>query len=256
MNNACMTFVEQYQHDGFVIVPQCLSRETVERLIQTTEIARKRTDAEESVANASGVYALRNLVDVVPEVADLVLNHAVSQIVFDILGANAFMVRSTLFDKTDGANWGVFWHQDLSIAVRERHQMDGYHAWTRKAGVQCVQPPIEIMSKILAVRLHLDDCFADNGPLKVLPGTHRADQMTSVRIEELSANAAEVTCEVPWGGAILMNPLLLHASSPRNKPGHRQVIHFEFAAIELPPLLEWRFHLPGKHLSSTITATI
>lgn len=59
--------------------------------------------------------------------------------------------------------------------------------------------------------VRIGECFADNGPLKVLPGTHRADQMTSVRIEELSANAAEVTCEVPLGGAILMNPLLLHA---------------------------------------------
>ena len=232
-----------YQEQGFAVVPECLDSKTVASLIHLTELARERNEAAESVSNSSGVYALRNLVDVVPEVVELASNSNVAELVESILGADGFMVRSTLFDKTDGANWGVFWHQDLSIAVKHRHDVEGFHAWTRKAGVQCVQPPVEVMSKILAVRLHLDDCFAANGALKVLPGSHRCDTLTTDRIEEFSWQVSEVICEVPAGGAVLMNPLLLHASSPMSTPGHRRVIHLEFAAQELPQPLEWQYHI-------------
>ena len=235
-----------FQNQGFAVVPQCLDGDTVARLVHLTELARARIEAAESVSNSSGVYALRNLVDVIPEVAALSLNSKVAELVEAVLGTGAFMVRSTLFDKTDGANWGVFWHQDLSIAVKERHEVEGFHAWTRKAGVQCVQPPVQIMSRILAVRLHLDDCFAANGALKVLPGSHRSDALTSDRIEEISSSVNEVVCEVPAGGAVLMSPLLLHASSPMINPGHRRVIHLEFTAQELPQPLEWRYRMPCK----------
>ena len=235
-----------FQNQGFAVVPQCLDGDTVARLVHLTELARARIEAAESVSNSSGVYALRNLVDVIPEVAALSLNSKVAELVEAVLGTGAFMVRSTLFDKTDGANWGVFWHQDLSIAVKERHEVEGFHAWTRKAGIQCVQPPVQIMSRILAVRLHLDDCFAANGALKVLPGSHRSDALTSNRIEEISSSVNEVVCEVPAGGAVLMSPLLLHASSPMINPGHRRVIHLEFTAQELPQPLEWRYRMPCK----------
>ncbi len=234
----------QLAEQGFAIIDQCLPINSVKRMIERIEIARQRAEAKESVSNMSGVYALRNLTDVVPEVVELLSSPCVVSLVTGILGKGAFLVRSTLFDKTDGANWGVFWHQDLSIAVKERHEVDGYHAWTRKAGVQCVQPPTDVMSQILTVRLHLDDCQADNGALKVLPRSHRHQQLTSNRIEQIAAGDQAVVCEVPVGGAVLMNPLLLHASSPMNTSGHRRVIHFEIAAIELPPPLEWRYRIP------------
>lgn len=234
----------QFFNHGFAIVDQCLPLEVVDRITERVEVARKRVEARESVSNTSGVYALRNLTDAVPEVVTLLSLPEVVSLVTAILGDTAFLVRSTLFDKTEGANWGVFWHQDLSIAVKERHDVEGYHAWTRKAGVPCVQPPADVMSQILAVRLHLDDCNADNGALKVLPGSHRLQKITSDRIEQIAAVDEAVICEVPVGGAVLMNPLLLHASSPMNTAGHRRVIHFEFAAIELPLPLEWRYRIP------------
>lgn len=244
MQGICLPSVtDSYRAAGFAIVPSCLGSATVENLIHVTELARLQTTSKEAVANTRGVYALRNLVDAVPETRELMSLPQVVDLVSSILGANAFMVRSTLFDKTDGANWGVFWHQDLSIAVKERHEVSGYHAWTRKAGVLCVQPPSEVMSKILAVRLHLDDCGAENGALKVLPGTHHS-RLTTDRIEAVSGTATEVVCEVPRGGALLMNPLLLHASSPMLRLGHRRVIHFEFATDELPAPLEWRYRIP------------
>ncbi len=239
-----LDLADRFLKQGFAVLEKCLSAETVARFVELTELARENSDSESAVANSAGVYALRNLTDVVPETTELVRNQAVRGIVESILGSNAFLIRSTLFDKTNGANWGVFWHQDLSIAVEQRHDVDGFHAWTRKAGVQCVQPPVELMAQILTMRLHLDDCRADNGALKVLPGSHVSQRLTSDRIEQRAASGGETICEVPTGGAVLMCPLLLHASSPMERSGHRRVIHFEFAAFELPSPLKWRFRIP------------
>ncbi len=36
-----------------------------------------------------------------------------------------------------------------------------------------------------------------------------------------------------------MRPLLLHASASGTNPGHRRVIHLEYAAVSLPGGLEW-----------------
>jgi ectoine hydroxylase-related dioxygenase (phytanoyl-CoA dioxygenase family) len=153
------------------------------------------------------------------------------------------MVRATLFDKTTGANWGVFWHRDLSIAVRERHPLPDFHAWTRKAGVQCVQPPTHIMDRIVALRLHLDDCDEANGALSILPGTHRRLSLSDEDIEQLERDDRQVRCDVASGSGLLMKPLVLHASSPMTTGSGRRVIHFEFAASELPEPLDWKYRI-------------
>jgi len=231
------------EEHGFSIVPNVLDQSTIRKLIDLLNAARER-DNIENVANSSGTYGLRNLTDVVPETAELIHHPVVSDLVEGVLGGGAFMVRATLFDKTPEANWGVFWHQDLSIAVEQRHEVDGFSAWTRKAGVPCVQPPVELMRNILAVRLHLDDCTARNGALKVLPGTHRSSKLATLDVEAEQLQRQEFTCEVSAGGAVLMRPLLLHASAPMDEPLSRRVIHFEFANLELPHPLKWKYRIP------------
>lgn len=235
--------LDQIEEHGFAIRENILNAATVAWCCELIEAAR-HNDHSENVTNSSGTYGLRNLTDVVPQVADIVRLPAVADLVESVAGQGAFMVRATLFDKTPGANWGVFWHQDLSIAVEEKHDVEGFIAWTRKAGVACVQPPVELMQQVLAVRLHLDDCTADNGPLKVLPGTHRLARMSTAEAERQQQQVSEVVCEVSAGGALLMRPLLLHASSPMEVVSSRRVIHFEFANFELPSPLSWKYRIP------------
>lgn len=237
-----MTLRNEVKEQGYAIVPDVLDTERVHWLQSLVEAAR-RSESNSSVANNSGTYGLRNLIDVIPELAELIRLPGPARLVEQILGPDAFMTRATLFDKTPGANWGVFWHQDLSIAVQERHDVDGFEAWTRKAGVQCVQPPTELMQHVLAVRFHLDDCTADNGPLKVLPGTHHSRRLSTAEIETHQTQSEEVTCEVSAGGAVIMRPLLLHASSPMEVQTCRRVVHCEFASLELPPPLKWRYQV-------------
>ena len=136
------------------------------------------------------------------------------------------------------------WHQDLTIAVREQHPVIGFGPWTTKAGIWHVQPPSEVMSAMLAIRLHLDENDCNNGPLRAMPDTHRRGRLSAVEIAAFAKNNC-VTCTVPEGGALIMRPVLLHASSACvvNKP--RRVIHLEFAARELPHGLHW-YHEVGR----------
>ena len=89
------------------------------------------------------------------------------------------------------------------------------------------------------MRLHLDDCGADNAPLRVISCSHRHGVLDGEDVERVREAGEIATCVVRAGGALLMRPLLLHASSPAIAPGHRRVIHLEWAASDLPHGLEW-----------------
>jgi len=102
-----------------------------------------------------------------------------------------------------------------------------------------VQPPVEFLQQMLTVRLHLDDADESNGALRVLPGTHRLGRLSSRRIQELQRDQPEFLCVVSAGDAVLMRPLLLHASSRSASTRHRRVLHLEYAAFSLPSELSW-----------------
>jgi ectoine hydroxylase-related dioxygenase (phytanoyl-CoA dioxygenase family) len=208
--------------DGFVIAFSCLNEQTVECL---------------RAQLGDGNHAQRNLL-AVPAVRELAASCPVREIVASVLGSKCFAVRGILFNKTPTSNWKVVWHQDLTIAVRKRREVDGFGPWTTKAGVVHVQPPAEVMSRILAIRLHLDDSGPDNGPLRVIPGSQKQGRLSAEQVASWPKTNS-VTCIVPKGGALLMRPLLLHASSACAVPSLRRVIHLEFAAEELPQGLEW-----------------
>jgi hypothetical protein len=176
------------------------------------------------------------------EIRALARSNALLQIVTPIVGERARAVRGIFFDKTPGANWPVPWHQDLSVAVSERREIDGWSAWSSKNGVVHAQPPVAVLERMLTVRLHLDDCGPKNGPLKVRPGTHRAGRLARETIEVMRSETDEHYCCLRAGDGLFMRPLLLHASSPAANPSHRRVIHLEYAPDGvLPDALNWAF---------------
>jgi ectoine hydroxylase-related dioxygenase (phytanoyl-CoA dioxygenase family) len=144
-----------------------------------------------------------------------------------------------LFDKAPAANWKVPWHQDTAIAVAERVEVPGFVGWSVKDGVTHVHPPVEILERMVALRIHLDDCGPDNGPLRVLPGSHRHGKLDEAQIEHWRQTTAEVRCCAMQGDVLVMRPLLLHASSPAKAPSHRRVIHLEYACGALPNGMRW-----------------
>ncbi len=174
--------------DGFAIVPQVISTTQVAQF--SAALAAVADSAGEG--RRGGMYALRHLLELVPAARALAAAPAVRALVEPLLGPACFVARSLLLDKTEMANWKVAWHQDLSIAVRARSETAGFGAWSEKAGVWHVQPPVEVLARMLTVRLYLDDCGATNGPLRVLPGSHRAGRLDAagIRRYELGASAS------------------------------------------------------------------
>jgi len=226
---------QRMAEDGFAIVPDVLTGEAIGHLIslldQVADLA--------SVRSRGGVYAIRNLLAIVPEFRHFANSPKIRTLVETVLGTEALAVRGLLFDKTPGANWKVPWHQDLSIAVRQRIETRGFGPWSKKAGVVHVQPPVEILERMLAVRIHLDDCNESNGPVRVIAGSHSRGRLNAEGIRQWSQTRENFSCVVGAGGVLLMRPLLLHASSVSRSPQHRRVIHLEFASCALPGALQW-----------------
>lgn len=160
------------------------------------------------------------------------------------VGVLARPVRAILFDKTAGANWRVTWHQDLTIAVRDRIETPGFGPWSQKAGVWHVQPPVAVLEAMVALRLHLDPCGPDNGPVRVLPGSHGAGKLRESDYQVWRDRVDEQLTPADQGDVLLMRPLLLHASSPASSPHHRRVLHIEYAGCELPGDLQWHWAEP------------
>ena len=231
-----MNYVESIERDGFVVSEDIVDATTVDLLLRALTDVHGRDLHKQRAGRAFGI---RNLLNVVPFTRELANGPACRSIVEPVLGSTARVVRGIYFDKHRDANWKVAWHQDLTIAVQERIEVDGYGPWSIKAGINHVQPPIGVLEHMLAVRLHLDHTDESNGAIRVLPGTHQHGRVDATQIQYWKEQRQAVTCVVQRGGAMLMRPLLLHSSSPAVEPGHRRVLHFEYSSIDLPGGLRW-----------------
>lgn len=200
------------------------------------ELARSEVEKLRLLHSFQG--GLRNLSSKSANIFDLIQSGPVRQVLKELGREHAFLVRSILFDKTPGSNWKVAWHQDTKIPVTQRHEMEGFSAWSTKDGIVHVQPPAAILEEMVTLRIHLDDTPKENGALKVAPGSHTEGFIPQSRIADLTQN--EYTCSCKAGDILAMSPLILHSSSPSELPSNRRVIHLEFATQLLPSPLMWK----------------
>src|SRR5258705_2815867 len=146
-------YSENIERDGFAVVEDVLDAATVDSL--RDQLADVRTD-EATRRRAGKAFGIRNLLNEVPATRELANSDLMRLFVEPVLGSCAKVVRGVYFDKHKDANWKVAWHQDLTIAVSKRQEVEGYGPWSLKAGIQHVQPPVSILENMLAVRVHLD----------------------------------------------------------------------------------------------------
>jgi ectoine hydroxylase-related dioxygenase (phytanoyl-CoA dioxygenase family) len=226
-------FAADIEQGGFCLVPKLAADGLVDRVkaaLAQSEVARAERGGQ--------TYGARNLLHLA-EVRAVAAEPNIISRLQTLLGPSFLAVRGLFFDKTENANWPVPWHQDLSLAVRERRELPGWSNWTVKRGVTHVQPPPEILDRMITLRLHLDDCPAENGPLRLIPQSHRHG---ALRRDRIAAEAQKPSKAIiaGRGDALFMRPLILHASSPALAPRHRRVLHLEFApAGLLPRELHW-----------------
>jgi ectoine hydroxylase-related dioxygenase (phytanoyl-CoA dioxygenase family) len=185
----------------------------------------------EGLAPRPSRAGIRHALSLAP-VADVAQQFPLVQLVREVLGPDAFPFRATVFDKSPASNWLVVWHQDTALPLRSRIDLPGWGPWSVKEGINYAHTPTGVLEGVLALRVSLDDSSVDNGPLRVLPGTHRLGVLNDDSVHELSTRLSAVDCTVPKGGIVAMRPLLIHSSSKSQADLPRRVLHIEYAASD------------------------
>ncbi|MDT7832809.1 phytanoyl-CoA dioxygenase family protein [Flavobacteriaceae bacterium S356] len=189
----------------------------------------------EYIEGNSTDFSIRQLVNKIPEVQEIIFNNTMFKELFlSVCGEDYFLSKGIYFNKQKGTNWFVSYHQDISISVKERVEVEGYTNWTLKKNQLGVIPPKNILDGMVTFRIHLDEVDDTNGALRVIEKSHKKG---IIRVDEnfnKSTYGNEVICEVEKGGVMLMKPLLLHASNKSISESDRRVIHLEFSNQEIP----------------------
>lgn len=164
-----------------------------------------------------------------PAVAELANDYRLLRIARRALGEGAVPYRATLFEKSGRANWLVVWHQDTALPLASRFYSPEWGPWSEKAGILYAHAPAWALRRVLALRIHLDASTAENGPLRVIPGSHAAGVLSDGEVFDTARRQEPVDCLVPRGGVLAMSPLLIHSSSKARVDEPRRVLHIEYA---------------------------
>ena len=187
----------RFAEAGIAIIEHALDADDLDRLEQAFPVIEPGSGGARMAAFA-------------PEHLALLARHTVLQTVAERLGkAPMRLVRALALDKTADVNWFVPWHQDRADELGER--------------------PHETLARTVALRVHLDECGEDNGPLEVLPGTHDLGRIDRAEAARLATSIGPLLCLAARGDIVAMRPLLLHRSQRARIVAHRRVLHLEWA---------------------------
>ena len=164
---------------------------------------------------------------------------SIGKIAARTLGLSSRPVRAVLFDKTERTNWSLAWHQDRTICVKQRVEVDGFGPWTMKDGMQHVAPPFDLLSRMVTLRVHLDDVPATNAPLMIAPGSHKHGRVPVAAVDHVVRQCGTYACLADAGDVWAYSTPILHASEAAIAPARRRVLQVDYAAEELPGGLVW-----------------
>ena len=164
---------------------------------------------------------------------------AADAIAVSFLGPASRPVRAVLLDKNCGRNWALGWHQDRTIAVKARRPVEGFVAWTVKAGIDHVEPPFALLERMLTLRLHLDPAGPGNAPLLIVRGSHRFGRIAEANSDAIAEREGKFACIADAGDVWAYAPTILHASERSTAPTARRVLQLSYSADDLPGGLKW-----------------
>ena len=230
------------KEDGFHILPRILTDDLRNLIVREIEqILATPSESSVAVRSRKGrIYGARNIAPLWAQIRVPLRETPILDILHGLLGPTAGLVRALYLDKPPGRSWGVPWHKDLNIAVKNntRKSSDFTHP-TTKSGVPHIEAPPYVLSNMLFVRLHLDPVTEANGPLVVIPGSHKSGK-------KIETTGPHRTLLHDAGDVLFIRPLLAHRSGRSNdeSAGHRRVLHLEFAGSHrLPDGFAWHSHL-------------
>lgn len=222
------------ESEGFAVIEHVYSEQEIKQIIHVIETL---DSAASTFRKSKDLFAIRQFFKEAPAAYKLIFSSKLNNLINDLFGHGYFITKSIYFDKPEESNWFVAYHQDLTIAVDQRVEVEGYESWTIKRDQFAVQPPISLLQKNFTIRVHLDDTDEHNGALKVVAKSHKEGVYRPETVDWTKEK--EVSCSVGKGGIMIMKPLLLHASSRTTNNKQRRVVHIEFSNQELPEGLSW-----------------
>ncbi|EJL67073.1 phytanoyl-CoA dioxygenase family protein [Flavobacterium sp. CF136] len=221
--------------EGFTILNNVYTENELEKLISLIEKKTESNTENATFRKSQDLFAIRQFHKEIPETLDFIFNQNLKDIIENTFGKGYFITKSIYFDKPEKSNWFVAYHQDLTISVNKKIEIENFENWTVKQNQFAVQPPTAILEKNFTIRIHIDKTTKDNGALKVINNSHSKGIF---RVENLEIEN-ETICEVEKGGIMIMKPLLFHASNKTTNNERRRVIHIEFSNQQLPDGLDW-----------------
>jgi ectoine hydroxylase-related dioxygenase (phytanoyl-CoA dioxygenase family) len=230
---------EDILNQGFAIVDNVFTDEEIDDLLLT--ILQVDT-SKPTFRKTTDLFAIRQFLKEVPASVNKVFTDKLSKIISELFGDEYFVVKSIYFDKPESSNWFVSYHQDLTISVDKKLDIDGFGPWTTKQNQFAVQPPLHILQDNFTIRIHLDNTNEENGALKVIPASHLKGIYRPETIDWTIEK--EMSCNVKKGGVMFMKPLLLHSSGRTTNNNKRRVLHIEFSRSLLPENLNWAERIP------------
>jgi ectoine hydroxylase-related dioxygenase (phytanoyl-CoA dioxygenase family) len=213
---------------GYSISERVFDRQEMNRVLESLNLAQIPH------GKAGARHVLR-----VAAVRELAGDDRLVNIARKFVGSHPIPFRATLFHKSPSSNWLVTWHQDTALPLRQRVNHASWGPWSVKSGVLHAMAPAAALAAVVALRVHLDDSTQANGPLRVLPGTHKGGVLAHHDIQRLAETVMPVECVAPAGGVVAVRPLVVHASSKVTGGPSRRVLHIEYAAtVHLEPGIE------------------
>ncbi len=229
---------DAFARDGFQLHSNLFSPATVAQwLTICNETLAVDSPGVQARSSHGHIYAARNLIELIPEVATVWQIPPLLTLLRSVLGDDFGLVRALFFDKPPERTWNLPWHKDTAIAVKQHvAESSAFSRPTTKAGVPHVIADDDVLREMLTLRIHLDEVTDENGPLRVIPGSHVSSDSVGVGFDHA------VTIHAKAGDVLAMRPLISHASGPSlaGTKRHRRILHLEFAASErLPDGYEW-----------------
>lgn len=226
--------IETYRRDGYLVLP---------RLIEGAQLSELRALTDRIVADARGVSANDELYDLEPSHSSalprvrrlkpaifkrydffraLARDPKITAVLSQLIGPSIRLHGGKLNMKSAGYGSPVEWHQDWAFYP---HTNDD----------------------VLATGIYLDDCDQDNGPLMVVPGSHRgptfdhhADGRFCGAITPGACDldfAAAVPLVGPSGSMTIHHARLVHGSALNRSNRQRRLLLHEYAAADAWPLM-------------------
>ena len=226
--------IEAFRRDGYVLLEDAVSPDLLRRLREEmagwVEESRGHADPYGETINGAPRFdlepghsaaqpALRRVnapIEVSPACREATTDSRMTDAVADLIGPNVKLHHTKINAKQPGAATAVKWHQDFLFTP---HSND------------------DVVTALLMV----DEVTEENGPLEVVPGSHRGelhglwhDGVFTGAIDDAVAadcQARAVRCTGPAGAVCLMHTRLLHGSAP-NRSSRPRTLHISVYSAE------------------------